>query len=138
MARNTGRGSRIGSVKNRTQVQNPKTGRFIKRDTETGQFINQKSDVKPFKGVAKEPDGRRGMAKNTDHGRRIGSVRARTQVQNTKTDQFIGRRSDGKPFRGLARKMGKPLTQKFIERFAGSIPDFPEVEKLDVQERDTW
>jgi hypothetical protein len=29
-------------------------------------------------------------------------------------------------------------TQEFIERFAGSIPDFPEIEKLDLQERDTW
>jgi predicted ATPase len=39
MARNTGRGSRIGSVKNRTQVQNPKTGRYVERDTTTGQFV---------------------------------------------------------------------------------------------------
>ncbi len=36
MAKNTGHSRQIDSVKNRTQVQNPKTGRFIKRDTETG------------------------------------------------------------------------------------------------------
>ncbi len=59
MAKNTGQGSRIGSVKNRTQVQNSKTDRYVKRDTTTGQFINQKSDGEPFKGVAKEPDKRR-------------------------------------------------------------------------------
>jgi len=59
MAKNTGRGSRIGSVKNRTQVQNSKTDRYVKRDITTGQFINQKSDDKPFRGVAKEPDKRR-------------------------------------------------------------------------------
>ena len=59
MAKNTGNGYRIGSVKNRTQTLNPKTGNFVKRDTETGRFIDHKSDGKPFKGVAKEQDGRR-------------------------------------------------------------------------------
>jgi hypothetical protein len=59
MAKNTGNGSRIGSIKNRTQVQNPKTDRWVERDATTGQFVNQKADDKPFKGVAKEPDGRR-------------------------------------------------------------------------------
>ncbi len=59
MAKNTGNGSRIGSVKNRTQVLNTKTDRYVERDTTMGQFINQKSDDKPFKGIAKEPDGRR-------------------------------------------------------------------------------
>jgi hypothetical protein len=59
MAKNTGDGSRIGSVKDRTQVLNPKTGNYVKRDADTGQFMDQKSDGKPFKGVAQEPDGRR-------------------------------------------------------------------------------
>lgn len=59
MAKNTGQNSRIGSVKNRTQVLNTKTGRYVERDTTTGQFTNQKSDDKPFKGIAKEPDKRR-------------------------------------------------------------------------------
>lgn len=58
IAMSTGNGSRIGSLKNRTQVQSPKAGRYVERDTTTGQFINQKSDDKPFKGVAKE-QGRR-------------------------------------------------------------------------------
>jgi len=59
MAKNTGNGSRIGSVRKRTQVLNTKTDSYVKRDATTGQFINQKADDKPFKGVAKEIDGRR-------------------------------------------------------------------------------
>ena len=59
MAKNTGDGNRIGSVKDRTQVLNPKTDSYVKRDADTGRFMDQKSDGKPFKSVAKEPDGRR-------------------------------------------------------------------------------
>jgi hypothetical protein len=59
MATNTGKGYRQGSVKDRTQVQNPKTGQWTKRDTETGQFMDVKQDGTPFKGVAKEVDDRR-------------------------------------------------------------------------------
>lgn len=58
MAKNTGNGSRVGSVKNRTQTQAP-NGNYVKRDTGTGRFIDQKSGGSPFKGVAKEKDGRR-------------------------------------------------------------------------------
>lgn len=48
-------GSRKGAVKGRSQFQNPKTGLWVKRDTQTGQFINVKtSSLKPFKGVRKE------------------------------------------------------------------------------------
>lgn len=59
MAKNTGEGYRNGSVKDRTQVYNPKTDTWVKRDTDTGKFIDQKAAGKPFKGVAKEEDGRR-------------------------------------------------------------------------------
>lgn len=58
MAKNTGDGSRIGSVKERTQTNAP-NGNFVKRDTGTGRFMDQKSGGSPFKGVAKEKDGRR-------------------------------------------------------------------------------
>lgn len=58
MAKNTGNGSRRGSVDNRTQFQTP-NGNWAKRDTETGRIMDQKQDGTPFKGVAKEPDGRR-------------------------------------------------------------------------------
>ncbi|MFC0428190.1 hypothetical protein [Chryseobacterium scophthalmum] len=48
-------GSRKGAVKDRSQVLNPKTGLWVKRDTTTGQFIDVKvSSPKPFKGVKKE------------------------------------------------------------------------------------
>jgi hypothetical protein len=53
MAKNTGRGFRRGAVKGRSQVKNPKTGRFTKRGA-GGRFIDQKADKKPFKGVTKE------------------------------------------------------------------------------------
>lgn len=56
MAKNppAGDGHRNGAVKNRSQVHNPQSDRWIKRDTDTGRFIDQKSDDKPFKGVTKE------------------------------------------------------------------------------------
>ena len=56
MAKNKpyGDNSRKGAVTGRSQVLNPKTGRYVKRDTETGKFMDQKADNKPFKGVRKE------------------------------------------------------------------------------------
>lgn len=41
-------------VKGKTQVYNPATGHYIKRDSSTGKFIDIKSDGTAFKGVAKE------------------------------------------------------------------------------------
>ena len=44
-----------GAVKNRPQVQNPKTGLWVKRDSDTGRFMDVKtSSDKPIKGVTKE------------------------------------------------------------------------------------
>lgn len=56
MAKNKpyGDGHRKGQVTGRSQTFNPKTGHYVKRDTETGRFIDQKADDKPFKGVRKE------------------------------------------------------------------------------------
>lgn len=56
MAKNppSGDGHRHGSVRDRSQVHNPKTDRWVKRDTDTGRFIDQKADPAPFKGVRKE------------------------------------------------------------------------------------
>ncbi|GGD57986.1 hypothetical protein GRI62_01790 [Erythrobacter arachoides] len=64
MAKNTGEGYREGSVDNRTQVHNPVTNQFVKRNRDpesggNGQFMDVKQDGEPFKGVAHEPDGRR-------------------------------------------------------------------------------
>ncbi len=49
-----GDGHRNGAVRDRSQVQNPATGVWTKRDTETGRFMDGKKDGEPFKGVRKE------------------------------------------------------------------------------------
>lgn len=56
MAKNgkTGDGHRNGAVRDRSQVYNPKTEQWVKRDTETGRFMDGKKDGQPFKGVRKE------------------------------------------------------------------------------------
>jgi hypothetical protein len=54
MATNKGNNGRNGTVKDRSQVFNPSTGHFIKRDTNTGKFLEIKKDGKPFKGIRKE------------------------------------------------------------------------------------
>jgi hypothetical protein len=56
MAKNppTGDGHRKGAVRKRSQVFNPKTETWTKRDSETGRFMDQKQDSTPFKGVRKE------------------------------------------------------------------------------------
>lgn len=67
MAKDTGEGYRKGAVTNRSQVKNPQTGDWTKRNEnkageKTGEFMAGKKDGKPFKGVAKEPDKRRKQA----------------------------------------------------------------------------
>lgn len=52
MAKNTSNNTRKGAIKSRSQVLNPKTNMFMKRDKTTGQFISAKST--PYKGVRKE------------------------------------------------------------------------------------
>jgi hypothetical protein len=56
MAKNlpTGDGHRQGAVTGRSQVLNPKTQTWVKRDTETGRFMDQKQNGEPFKGVRRE------------------------------------------------------------------------------------
>ena len=56
MAKNppVGDGHRIGAVCNRSQVYNPQTGLWAKRNKDNGQFMDNKMDGKPFKGVRKE------------------------------------------------------------------------------------
>jgi hypothetical protein len=54
MAKNTGQGYRQGAVRDRSQVQNPKTGNWVKRDGESGRFMDGKTSEGPFKGVRKE------------------------------------------------------------------------------------
>jgi hypothetical protein len=47
-------GGRVGAVKNRTQVRNPKTGLWSKRDTSSGKFVQTRKDGGSFKGVRRE------------------------------------------------------------------------------------
>jgi hypothetical protein len=49
-----GDGHRLGAVRDRSQVQNPKTGQWVKRDTNTGRFMDVKQDGTKFKGVRRE------------------------------------------------------------------------------------
>lgn len=45
---------RIGAVRERSQVFNPVTKQYVKRDTTTGRFMDVKQDGTPWKGVRKE------------------------------------------------------------------------------------
>jgi len=47
--------ARKGAVKKRSQVFNPKSGRWVKRNKDTGKFMDVKtSSSDPFKGITKE------------------------------------------------------------------------------------
>ena len=54
MATNTNNGGRKGSVKNRVQVLNPVTKRWVKLDTKTGRIVDHKKTAGPYKGVRKK------------------------------------------------------------------------------------
>lgn len=54
MAKNARRGWRIGSVRRRSQVQNPQTGLWTKRDADTGRFTGVKETLGRFKGIRRE------------------------------------------------------------------------------------
>lgn len=50
-----GDNARVGAVRNRSQVYNPTTGLWTKRNAQTGRFMDVKtSSNTPFKGVRKE------------------------------------------------------------------------------------
>lgn len=49
-----GDGHRNGAVRDRSQVYNPKTETWVKRNKDDGRFMDQKADGTPFKGVRKE------------------------------------------------------------------------------------
>jgi len=56
MAKNKpiGDNARKGAVKNRSQVLNPKTKLYVKRNSDNGQFMDVKTSGGKFKGVRKE------------------------------------------------------------------------------------
>ena len=45
---------RVGAVKARSQIKNPITGTWTKRDDTSGKFMDVKADPMPFVGVRKE------------------------------------------------------------------------------------
>lgn len=49
-----GDGHRNGQVRNRSQIKNPHTGLWQKRDTSTGQWVDINQNGNPHKGVRKE------------------------------------------------------------------------------------
>lgn len=49
-----GDNSRKGAIKHRSQVLNPKTNLYIKRNSENGRFMDVKTSGGKFKGVRKE------------------------------------------------------------------------------------
>jgi hypothetical protein len=53
LAKNTGHGTRVGAVRQRSQTSNPARGPGPSRGP-NGQFMDGKSDNQPFKGVRKE------------------------------------------------------------------------------------
>ena len=53
MARNTGRGYRIGALRGRTQSYNAHNGRWVKRSAITGRIMDVKANPQPFKGIRK-------------------------------------------------------------------------------------
>ena len=56
MAKNgkTGDGHRNGQVNNRSQLKNPVSNLYVKRNTTNGQFMDVKTSGGKFKGVRKE------------------------------------------------------------------------------------
>lgn len=45
---------RIGAVRDRIQVRNPVTDRWVKIDTRTGRIVDHKKSPGPYKGVRKK------------------------------------------------------------------------------------
>jgi len=54
MAKNTGDGFRRGAVRGRSQVRNPLTRLWTKRDDATGRFMSGKTSGDRFKSVRRE------------------------------------------------------------------------------------
>jgi hypothetical protein len=56
MAKNKVQGDhrRVGTVKGRSEIKNPLTGTWTKRDDKTGKFIDVKPDSKPIKRAGRD------------------------------------------------------------------------------------
>jgi hypothetical protein len=51
VGKNTGQDRRVGAVKERAQLKNPITERYVKIDTSTGRILEQKKTPGPYKGI---------------------------------------------------------------------------------------
>ena len=51
MDKTAGTGAGPGTVKDRVQIKNPVTGRYVKLDTKTGRIIAHKKSKGPYKGI---------------------------------------------------------------------------------------
>jgi len=58
MASNTGKCTRRGAVKGRSQTYNPRLSSWVKRELGSGRFIAMKKNGEPFKGVKVESSAR--------------------------------------------------------------------------------
>jgi len=58
MASNTGKCTRKGAVKGRSQTYNPRLSSWVKRESDSGRFLAMKKDGGPFKGVKVESSAR--------------------------------------------------------------------------------
>ena len=54
MAKNTGKGFRLGAVKGRSQAYNPRTGLWGKRSAATGQYMDNKTTGGKYKGISRD------------------------------------------------------------------------------------
>jgi hypothetical protein len=54
MSTNTEKGYRQGAIRERVQVQNPVTKRWVKIDQRSGRIVDVKKSPGPFKGVKKK------------------------------------------------------------------------------------
>nr|QBK88442.1 MAG: hypothetical protein LCMiAC01_01190 [Mimivirus LCMiAC01] len=63
MGKNTGIGYRSGMTKNRCQVYNPRTKKYVKMNTETGRIMACKNE--PFKNIRRKGDAKKNTKKNT-------------------------------------------------------------------------
>ena len=63
MAKNTGNGTRMGPISNRSQTYNPKTNLYVKKD-ESGKFLACKDT--PFKNVRRDQTAKDQETKNKE------------------------------------------------------------------------
>jgi hemerythrin superfamily protein len=125
MAKNTGTGSRTGTVKARTQLRNPKTGDFVKRDetpgsAHRGEFMDVKQDGLRFKGIAEEKDKRRSIVERS----------TRTASAKTSHARGAARPADGKRMGRAAVPVRQTPARKQSDALSLLIADHKEVHQL--------